>query len=227
MTPSLRPLATVDSVLELVGRTPLLRLHRFAPQHCLFAKLEYLNPGGSVKDRIGVNMIRQAEREGKIQPGRSTIIEPTAGNTGVGLAMAARQMGYRCILCVPTKYSREKMMLMKALGAELVLIPKEEGMKGAIAKCAELAQHIPHAYVPQQFEILIIMKPMRMRLGPKFGNRWRDAWMHWYLGLVLEARSRALLGISNITILDVMLWWFNPWVLSIKGLLSESGQSKE
>ena len=119
MTPSLRPLATVDSVLELVGRTPLLRLHRFAPQHCLFAKLEYLNPGGSVKDRIGVNMIRQAEREGKIQPGRSTIIEPTAGNTGVGLAMAARQMGYRCILCVPTKYSREKMMLMKALGAEL------------------------------------------------------------------------------------------------------------
>ena len=152
MTPSLRPLATVDSVLELVGRTPLLRLHRFAPQHCLFAKLEYLNPGGSVKDRIGVNMIRQAEREGKIQPGRSTIIEPTAGNTGVGLAIAARQMGYRCILCVPTKYSREKMMLMKALGAELVLIPKEEGMKGAIAKCVELAQRIPHAYVPQQFE---------------------------------------------------------------------------
>ena len=152
MTLPLRPLHTVDSVLELVGRTPLLRLHQFAPNHALFAKLEYLNPGGSVKDRIGVNMIRAAEREGKIQPGISTIIEPTAGNTGVGLAIAARQMGYRCILCVPTKYSREKMMLMKALGAELIFIPKEEGMKGAIAKCNELAKNIPHAYVPQQFE---------------------------------------------------------------------------
>jgi len=88
MTLPLRPLHTVDSVLELVGRTPLLRLHQFAPNHALFAKLEYLNPGGSVKDRIGVNMIRAAEREGKIQPGISTIIEPTAGNTGVGLAIA-------------------------------------------------------------------------------------------------------------------------------------------
>jgi cysteine synthase len=144
--------SVVHTVLDLVGNTPLLRLTRFAPGLQLFAKLEYLNPGGSVKDRIGVGMIRAAEALGQIQPGLSTIIEPTAGNTGVGLAMAARALGYRCILCVPTKYSREKMMLMKALGAELVLIPKELGMKGAIEKCAELAASIPNAFVPQQFD---------------------------------------------------------------------------
>jgi cysteine synthase A len=142
----------VDSVLDLVGHTPLLRLTRFAPGLQLFSKLEYLNPGGSVKDRIGVGMIRAAEALGQIQPGISTIIEPTAGNTGVGLAIAAKALGYRCILCVPTKYSREKMMLMKALGAELVLIPKEKGMVGAIEKCKELAASIPHAFVPQQFD---------------------------------------------------------------------------
>lgn len=149
MTRSLPPV--VDSVLDLVGNTPLLRLTRFAPEFQIFSKLEYLNPGGSVKDRIGVGMIRAAEALGQIRPGVSTIIEPTAGNTGVGLAIAAKALGYRCILCVPTKYSREKMMLMKALGAELVLIPKELGMKGAIERCAELAASIPDAFVPQQF----------------------------------------------------------------------------
>lgn len=149
---AVRPLMTVESVLDLVGNTPLLHLKRYAPEAELFAKLEYLNPGGSVKDRIGVGMIRRAEKAGKIKPGLSTIIEPTAGNTGVGLAIAAKALGYRCILCVPTKYSREKMQLMKALGAELVLIPKADGMKGAIAKCHELAATIPHSFVPQQFE---------------------------------------------------------------------------
>ena len=149
---SVRTPRVVENILELVGNTPMLHLKRFAPELELYAKLEYLNPGGSVKDRIGVGMIRAAEKRGEIRPGVSTIIEPTAGNTGVGLAIAARALGYRCILCVPTKYSREKMMLMKALGAELVLIPKELGMKGAIAKCAELAAQIPDAFVPQQFE---------------------------------------------------------------------------
>ncbi len=151
-TLSARTGPVVESILDLVGNTPLLHLGRFCPDRALYAKLEYLNPGGSVKDRIGVGMIEAAEREGLIRPGVSTIIEPTAGNTGVGLAIAARAKGYRCILCVPTKYSREKMMLMKALGAELELIPKELGMKGAIARCAELAASIPDAYVPQQFE---------------------------------------------------------------------------
>ncbi len=149
---AVRPLVTVESVLDLVGNTPLLRLKRFAPECSLFAKLEYLNPGGSVKDRIGVGMILRAQKAGKIMPGVSTIIEPTAGNTGVGLAIAAKALGYRCVLCVPTKYSREKMQLMKALGAELILIPKADGMKGAIAKCHELAAQIPNSFVPQQFE---------------------------------------------------------------------------
>jgi cysteine synthase A len=147
-----RSAPVVESVLDLIGCTPLLHLKRFAPEFDLWAKLEYLNPGGSVKDRIGVGMIQAAEARGEIKPGLSTIIEPTAGNTGVGLAIAAKAMGYRCILCVPTKYSREKMQIMKALGAELVLIPKADGMKGAIAKCAELAASIPNAFVPQQFE---------------------------------------------------------------------------
>ena len=142
----------VDSVLDLIGSTPLLRLMRFAPGLQIFSKLEYLNPGGSVKDRIGVGMIRAAEALGMIQPGVSTIIEPTAGNTGVGLAIAAKALGYRCILCVPTKFSREKMLLMKALGAELVLIQKDLGIKGAIEKCHELASMIPNAFVPQQFD---------------------------------------------------------------------------
>jgi cysteine synthase len=146
-----RTAPVVDSVLDLIGSTPLLRLRRFAPDLELFAKLEYLQPGGSIKDRIGIGMLEAGEAAGLIRPGVSTIIEPTAGNTGVGLAIAAKAMGYRCILCVPTKYSREKMLLMKALGAELVLIPKEKGMKGAIEKCAELAASIPHAFVPQQF----------------------------------------------------------------------------
>lgn len=152
MTVATRPALTVNSILDLIGSTPMLRLARFCSDREVFAKLEYLNPGGSVKDRIGVGMIQAAEKAGLITPGVSTIIEPTAGNTGVGLAIAAKAMGYRCILCVPTKYSREKMMLMKALGAELVLIPKEDGMKGAIAKCHELAATIPNAYVPQQFD---------------------------------------------------------------------------
>ncbi len=151
-TPSLPPLRVVDSVLDLIGGTPLLRLHRFAPDLHLFAKLEYLQPGGSVKDRIGIGMLEAAERAGLITPGRSTIIEPTAGNTGIALALACRARGYRLVICMTTKYSREKMMLMKALGAELVLLPKAAGMQGAIARAEELASRIPDAWVPQQFE---------------------------------------------------------------------------
>ncbi len=142
----------VESVLDLIGSTPLLRLRRFAPELELFAKLEYLQPGGSVKDRIGVGMLEAGEAAGLIRPGVSTIIEPTAGNTGIALAMACRAKGYRLIICMTTKYSREKMLLMKAMGAELVLIPKEQGMQGAIDRAHELAKGIPGAWVPQQFE---------------------------------------------------------------------------
>lgn len=116
----------------------------------VFAKLEFFNPGFSVKDRIGVGMLDRAEREGLLQPG-GTVIEPTAGNTGVGLALAGVQKGYRVILCVPDNFSSEKREIMQALGGEVVLTPGDGGIKGAIQKAEELAAKIPGAYIPQQF----------------------------------------------------------------------------
>lgn len=140
------------TIQELVGSTPILEIGRFdLPDGVrLFAKLEYFNPGGSVKDRIGLEMIREAEASGKLKPG-GTIIEPTAGNTGIGLALAAIGTGYRVIFCVPEKFSQEKQELMRALGAQVVNTPTEKGIMGAIDKAKELAASIPGAYVPQQF----------------------------------------------------------------------------
>ena len=116
----------------------------------IYVKLELLNPGFSVKDRIGIGMIERAERAGLLKPG-GTIVEPTAGNTGVALALAGVQKGYRVILCVPEHFSTEKREVMKALGGEVILTPKDGGMKAAIAKAEELASEIDGAYVPQQF----------------------------------------------------------------------------
>lgn len=129
----------------------MVRLRRIgAGAADIYVKLEFLNPGLSVKDRIGIGMIRRAEANGDLKPG-GTIIEPTAGNTGVGLALAGVQLGYRVILCVPENFSIEKREVMKALGGEVVLTPKDGGMKAAIAKATELAASIEGAYVPQQF----------------------------------------------------------------------------
>lgn len=129
----------------------MVRLRRISEGAAdIFAKLEFLNPGLSVKDRIGIGMIRRAEAAGLLKDG-GTIIEPTAGNTGVGLALAGVQLGYRVILCVPENFSIEKREVMRALGGEVVLTPKEQGMKAAIAKAEELAREIEGAYVPQQF----------------------------------------------------------------------------
>ncbi len=144
--------AVIDSILELVGHTPMLRLRRFAPELTLFGKLEYLNPGGSIKDRIGVGMLRAAEARGELVPGVSTVIEATAGNTGLGLALACKALGYRCIIVMTTKYSQEKMQLVKALGAELVVLPKEGGMDGAVVHTEELAKTIPHAWLSRQYD---------------------------------------------------------------------------
>jgi cysteine synthase A len=142
----------VDSVLDLIGATPMVRLRRIpGPDDAdIFVKLEFLSPGFSVKDRIGVGMIERAERDGLLKPG-GTIIEPTAGNTGVALALAGVQKGYRVILCVPEHFSIEKREVMKALGGEVILTPKDAGMKAAIEKAQELANEIAGAYVPQQF----------------------------------------------------------------------------
>ncbi|HEX8155220.1 MAG TPA: cysteine synthase family protein, partial [Thermoanaerobaculia bacterium] len=151
MTPRLLP-PPVDNILDLIGNTPMLRLRHIGGGEAadIYVKLEFLNPGFSVKDRIGIGMIRRAEEAGLLKAG-GTIVEPTAGNTGVGLALAGVQLGYRVILCVPENFSTEKREVMKALGGEVVLTPKDGGMKAAIAKANELAQAIDGAYVPQQF----------------------------------------------------------------------------
>ncbi|WP_439649665.1 PLP-dependent cysteine synthase family protein [Gracilibacillus salinarum] len=117
----------------------------------LFAKLEYFNPGGSIKDRLGINLIQTAIKSGELKPG-GTIIEPTAGNTGIGIALAAVNQGFRVIFVVPEHFSREKQILMRALGAEIVHTPKAEGMSGAIERTKELLAEIPNSYAAQQFE---------------------------------------------------------------------------
>lgn len=146
-------LGVAESILDLVGHTPLLHLSRFAkpPLADIYAKLECFNPGGSVKDRTALGMILDAEQKGRLRPG-STIIEPTAGNTGIGLALIGVARGYRVILCVPDGYAEEKMKLMVALGGEIERVPLEAGIKGAIEKAHELADGIDGSFVPQQFE---------------------------------------------------------------------------
>lgn len=147
-----RNLRPARSILDLIGNTPVVELTQVVeePSARLFAKLEFLNPGGSVKDRLGIGMIRAAERAGLLEPG-GTIIEPTAGNTGIGLALAGIRLGYSVILVVPENFSIEKQQLMKALGGTLVLTSKDDGMKGAIARAEEMSRTIPKSYVPQQF----------------------------------------------------------------------------
>ncbi|MBI3948381.1 MAG: pyridoxal-phosphate dependent enzyme, partial [Armatimonadetes bacterium] len=141
-----------ESVTDLIGRTPLLRLRRMAaglPAEVV-VKLESFNPGGSVKDRIGYAMIRDAEERGLLTR-ESVIIEPTSGNTGIGLALVAAARGYRLILTMPETMSLERRALLKAYGAEIVLTPGHEGMRGAIRRAEELAAALPRAFLPQQF----------------------------------------------------------------------------
>src|SRR5258705_3292742 len=146
-------LGIAESIIDLIGHTPLLHLSRFAspPLADIYAKLEWLNPGGSVKDRAALGMILDAEAKGILRPG-ATIIEPTAGNTGIGLALVGVARGYRVILCVPKGFAIEKMKLIEALGGEIHYVPHEAGMKGAIQRSRELALDIQNSFVPQQFE---------------------------------------------------------------------------
>ena len=142
-----------SDITKLVGNTPLVRLNRVTSGGAtVAAKLEFFNPAHSVKDRIGVAMVEAMERDGRLQPGRSVIVEPTSGNTGIALAMVAAAKGYRCVIAMPESVSLERRKVLKLLGAELVLTPAAEGMKGAIRKAAELLAEIPGAAMPQQFE---------------------------------------------------------------------------
>ncbi len=143
-----------QSLVELIGNTPLLQLNRFIEKKnvkaTLVAKLEYFNPAGSVKDRIGYAMLQAAQEQGRINKD-SVIIEPTSGNTGVGLAFVAAALGYRIIITMPETMSVERRNLLKAYGAELVLTPGADGMRGAIRKAEEIAAQIPNSFIPQQF----------------------------------------------------------------------------
>lgn len=161
-----------ESTQDLIGNTPIVKLsHLNLPEGVnLFAKLELYNPGGSVKDRIGRSMIEDAEEKGLLKPG-GTIVEGTAGNTGLGIAFAALNRGYRVIFVVPTKFSVEKQTLMRALGAEIINTPREEGMLGAEAKAEELRASIPGAVTLRQFKNLANPKAHYETTGPEI---WRD-----------------------------------------------------
>jgi cysteine synthase len=142
-----------NSIEELVGKTPLVKLNKLAaPDSRVLAKLEFMNPGGSVKDRISLHMIKVAEQAGTIQPGKTTIIEPTSGNTGIGLAMIAAFRGYKLILTMPETMSQERRKLMAGYGAELVLTPGSEGIKGTLKRAEELVATVENSWMPGQFD---------------------------------------------------------------------------
>ena len=142
-----------QDITQTIGKTPLVKLSRIAKglDAEILAKLEFFNPCGSVKDRIGLAMIEAAEKAGLIRPGESIIVEPTSGNTGIALAFVCAVKGYKLVIVIPENMSDEKKILFEAFGADLILTPAEEGMKGAIKKCEELAMKNPKVFVPQQF----------------------------------------------------------------------------
>ncbi|WP_335869390.1 PLP-dependent cysteine synthase family protein [Bacillus sp. 2205SS5-2] len=159
---------TYSSIHELIGNTPLIEIKHFSlPNEVrLFAKLEFYNPGGSIKDRLGKELIEEAINTEKVSAG-GTIIEPTAGNTGIGLALAAIHRDINVLFCIPEKFSMEKQELMKALGATIVHTPTHLGMKGAIEKAQQLLNEIPHSYCPQQFDNAANPLTYYKTLGPE------------------------------------------------------------
>lgn len=158
----------VQNITQLIGDTPLVRLNRVVPEDSaeIYLKLEYQNPGSSVKDRIAISMVEVAEQEGILKPG-ATIIEPTSGNTGIGIAMVAAAKGYKAILVMPETMSLERRNLLKAYGAQLVLTPGAEGMKGAIRRAEELLAENSDYFMPQQFKNQANVKVHRETTGPE------------------------------------------------------------
>lgn len=158
----------VQNITQVIGDTPLVRLNRVVPEDSaeIYVKLEFQNPGASVKDRIAISMVEEAEKQGLLKPG-DTIIEPTSGNTGIGLAMVGAAKGYRTILVMPETMSLERRNLLRAYGAELILTPGPEGMKGAIKRAEEIKAENPNYFMPQQFKNQANVKIHRETTGPE------------------------------------------------------------
>jgi cysteine synthase len=196
------PAVAVNNMLELVGGTPLVRLRHLvdATTADIFCKCEQFNPGGSLKDRIALSMIEAAEREGRIRPGSSVIVEPTSGNTGVGLAVVCAAKGYKLILTMPDNMSLERRALLKAYGAELHLTPAADVMRGAVERAQQICRENPGAFMPQQFNNPANPDAHRRTTAPEIiaqlGDRAPDAFVHGVgtggtitgVGQVLRAR---------------------------------------
>ena len=169
-------LRVADDITQLVGETPILQLKRLVPEGSaeVYAKLEYLNPGGSVKDRAAIGIIGRAEEQGRLKPG-GTIVEATAGNTGIGLALIGVNRGYKVVLFVPERFSEEKVLIMRALGAEVTRTPDAEGMQGAINCAKEVVARDPKAFMAGQFDNPANPEYHYATTARKSSNKWRDA----------------------------------------------------
>ena len=178
------PAIAVNSMLELIGGTPLVRLRHLTDSSMadVFCKCEQFNPGGSLKDRVALSMIESAEREGRLRPGESVIVEPTSGNTGVGLALVSAAKGYRLILTMPDNMSLERRALLKAYGAEVHLTPAAAVMRGAVEKANEICRQNPRAFMPQQFNNPANVEAHRRTTAPEIlaqlGTRPLHAFVH-------------------------------------------------
>src|SRR6185436_3522277 len=178
------PALAVDNMLDLIGGTPIVRLRHLvdASMADVFCKCEQFNPGGSLKDRIALSMIEAAEREGRIRPRESVIVEPTSGNTGVGLAVVAAAKGYKLILTMPDNMSLERRALLRAYGAEVHLTPAAQVMKGAVERAHEICRNNARAFMPMQFQNPANVEAHRRTTGPEIlaqlGNRVPDAFIH-------------------------------------------------
>ncbi len=203
----------VDDLLALVGDTPVVRINRACDDNMatLWAKLEYCNPGGSIKDRIAVRMIRAAEDAGRIRPGRTTIIEATSGNTGIGLAMVCAVRGYRLVLAMPDDVSVERRMLLSAYGAECVLTPAAGAMPGAIAEARRIGERSDEVFFPSQFDNPDNPMAHRLGTGPELVDAFDDIDLHGFVaGVGTGGTVTGVAPVLRARWPDIKIWVVEP-----------------